>query len=279
VQYRENLYVGYRQFVTTGEPVRFCFGHGLSYTTFELGEAVLSASAIDAGEQVTVSMPLRNSGDRPGSTVVQVYVRPLGENLHRPERELRAFEKVRLEAGSETVVELELGPEAFSAWDVPSHSWQVVGGGYEVLVGFSSADIRSTARLMVRSDFGLCEGMRPPALIADDEMFARLLGRPVPEPEPVRPFTRNSTLGEVGETALGRRLQGVIRGAITKQFGGAGETSAVMERMLESVVTQMPLRSLVSMGGGRISWKTLDAIVEALNGRWLRALRGALRRG
>ena len=279
VQYRESLYVGYRQFVTTGEPVRFCFGHGLSYTTFELGEAVLSASAIDAGEQVTVSMPLRNSGDRPGSTVVQVYVRPLGENLHRPERELRAFEKVRLEAGSETVVEIELGPEAFSAWDVPSHSWQVVGGGYEVLVGFSSADIRSTARLMVRSDFGLCEGMRPPALIADDEMFARLLGRPVPEPEPVRPFTRNSTLGEVGETALGRRLQGVIRGAITKQFGGAGETSAVMERMLESVVTQMPLRSLVSMGGGRISWKTLDAIVEALNGRWLRALRGALRRG
>ena len=272
VQYRENLYVGYRQFLTTGEPVRLCFGHGLSYATFELDEARLSVATIGATDSVTLSVSLRNTGDRPGSTVVQVYVRPLGESLHRPERELRAFEKVRLEAGAETVVELGLGPEAFSVWDVQSHSRQVVGGGYEILVGFSSADIRTSARLMVRSEFGLCEGMRPPALIADHEMFARLLGRPVPEPEPVRPFTRNSTLGEVGETALGRRLQSVIRGAIAKQFGGAGETSAVMERMLESVVTQMPLRSLVAMGGGRISWKALDAIIAALNGRWIAAV-------
>lgn len=278
VQYRENLYVGYRQFVTTGEPVRFPFGHGLSYTTFELGEARLSASIVDAGEHVTVSAPLRNTGNRHGSTVVQVYVSPLGENVHRPERELRAFRKVRLAPGEETSMSLELGPDAFSVWDVQSHSWQVVGGGYEILVGFSSADIRIKARLVVRSEFALCEGTRPVRLIAEDEEFERLLGQPVPEPEPVRPFTRNSTLGEVGATALGRQLQAVIRGQISRQFGGSGETSAVMERMLESVVTQMPLRSLVSMGGGRVSWKTLDAIVEALNGRWLAAAGRLVRR-
>ncbi|MHB1136347.1 MAG: glycoside hydrolase family 3 C-terminal domain-containing protein [Coriobacteriia bacterium] len=278
VQYRENLYVGYRQFVTTGEPVRFPFGHGLSYTRFELGEAQLSSAAIDADETVTLSVVLRNTGDRSGSTVVQVYVRPLGENMHRPERELRGFTKVRLEAGAEAAVGFELGPDAFSIWDTESHGWQVVGGGYEILVGFSSADIRTTARLMVRSEFGLCEGTRPPGLIADDSAFARLLGRPVPQPEPVRPFTRNSTLGEVSETALGRRLGAVISGAISKQFGGAGETSAVMDRMLESVVAQMPLRSLVSMGGGRVSWKALDAIVEALNGRWIAAAGRLVRR-
>ncbi|MHB1451933.1 MAG: hypothetical protein ACYCXR_08950, partial [Coriobacteriia bacterium] len=69
-----------------------------------------------------------------------------------------------------------------------------------------------------------------------------------------------------------------ISGAISKQFGGAGETSAVMDRMLESVVAQMPLRSLVSMGGGRVSWKALDAIVEALNGRWIAAAGRLVRR-
>lgn len=278
VQYRENLYVGYRQFVTTGEPVRFRFGHGLSYTTFELGEASISASAIDAGERVTVSTPLRNTGDRAGSTVVQVYVRPLGEVQPRPERELRAFAKVRLKPAEETTVTLELGPDAFSVWDVESHDWQVAGGGYEVLVGFSSADIRSSVRLVVRSDFALCENTRPVRLIADDAEFARLLGRPIPAAEPVRPFGRTSTLGEIGETALGRRLQAGVRGAIMKQFGASGEVSPVMARMLESVVAQMPLRSLVSMGGGRISWKMMDAIIEALNGRWLRALGRALRR-
>jgi len=277
VRYRENLYVGYRQFASTGQPVRFPFGHGLSYAAFDMGEITLSTHTLEADERVTVQVPIRTTGERGGCTVVQLYVSPADTSTHRPERELRAFAKVRLGAGVETRVGLELGPDAFSVWDVASHGWRTASGDYDILVGFSCADIRASATIAVRSGFTLTEP--PPAgLLADDAEFAQLLGGPIPPPEPTRPFTRTSTLEEVGATALGRLIRHSIRSAIAKQFAAGGEVSTVTERMLDSVVGQLPLRALVSMGGGRVSYRMLDAIVLALNGRWFAALARAVRR-
>lgn len=279
VQYRENLYVGYRQFATTGQEVRFPFGHGLSYADFELEEAVLSATGIDAGEAVNVSVPVTNTASREGTTVLQVYVRQQKAPVHRPERELRGFRKVRLAPGERTTVRIELDPMAFSVWDTVSHSWQTLGGTYEVLVGLSSTDIRSSAHLEVRSEATVEPVGAPGRLIADDAEFAYLLGGPVPEVESTRPFARTSSVGEIGQTALGRQLQRVLRSAVLKQFGGDGEPDPSASRMLETVVMQMPLRNLVTMAGGRVSWKALDGLIEALNGRWIGAVRVWLSRG
>jgi beta-glucosidase len=273
VQYRENLYVGYRQFATTGQEVRFPFGHGLSYADFAVEEAVLAATEVDAGEAVTVSVPLTNTASREGTTVLQAYVRQTDAPVHRPERELRGFRKVRLAPGERTTVQIELDPMAFCVWDTVSHAWRTVGGTYEVLVGLSSTDIRSTVRLEVRPETNVSAVGAPGRLIADDTEFEHLLGGPVPAVEPTRPYTRTSSVGDIGQTALGRQVQRVLRSAVLKQFGGDVEPDPSVSRMLEAVVMQMPLRSLVTMAGGRVSWKTLDGLIEALNGRWIGAIR------
>jgi beta-glucosidase len=120
VRYDEGLLVGYRWYDTRQLPVRFPFGHGGSYTTFEWGSAQLSAARFAPGDEITVTVPVTNTGSRRGSDVVQVYVRPGRTRLRRPRTELRGFAKVELDPGETRLVEIPLGDRAFAYWDSAS---------------------------------------------------------------------------------------------------------------------------------------------------------------
>jgi beta-glucosidase len=120
VVYREGLLVGYRWYDTRQLPVRFPFGHGGSYTRFDWGSARLSAACFAPGDEVTVSVPVTNTGSRRGSEVVQVYVRRTASRLQRPRTELRGFAKVELYPGETRDVEVVLGDRAFAHWDSAS---------------------------------------------------------------------------------------------------------------------------------------------------------------
>ncbi|MBN2846886.1 MAG: glycoside hydrolase family 3 C-terminal domain-containing protein [Coriobacteriia bacterium] len=277
VRYREGLYVGYRYFTTTERPVRSCFGHGLSYTTFEYGAVSVSAARIDAGDSVTVSVPVTNTGARRGATVVQVYVRDVSSAVHRPVRELRGFRKLWLDAGETAEASITLGPRAFAFYDVVSEAWQIEGGEFEVLVGASVDDIRARATVRVESQFRPASLPAPPGLVADDVRFAAMLGTELPAPEPTAPYSRTSTVGDLDQTALGRRVQRVLLSALRRRLAGAVEADPASAAMMERVVMEMPLRNLVTMSEGRLGWRTLDVLVDALNGRWGQLLRRLLR--
>lgn len=144
--YAEGLAVGYRWFDETGVQPLFPFGHGLAYTSFEM--AGLQAPAQGrAGEGVTVSIEVANTGDRIGQEVVQVYVAPKAAALPRPPKELKGFSKVRLEPGERRRVEITLEPNAFAYWDVAGGAWRVDPGAYDLCVGRSAGDIRAVASL------------------------------------------------------------------------------------------------------------------------------------
>jgi beta-glucosidase len=122
-RYAESVLMGYRWYDARRLPVRFAFGQGLSYTTFAIGPPRLSADAIAAGDTVSVEADVTNTGARPGSEVVQLYVAPLAPPLVRPPKELKAFAKVRLDPGHAATVRLELGPRAFACWDPGDRAW------------------------------------------------------------------------------------------------------------------------------------------------------------
>ena len=147
VSYGEGVFVGYRAFDRLGRAPLFPFGHGLSYTSFELGAPTLDAAAIRAGDSIRVTVPVTNTGSRAGSTVVQVYVRDVKSALMRPEKELKGFAKVHLGAGETRDAVVELGPRAFEAWDPRTHGWVAEPGEFEVLAGESSAAISGSATL------------------------------------------------------------------------------------------------------------------------------------
>lgn len=270
VEHREGLYVGYRFHDTAGVPARFAFGHGLSYTTFRLDELDVTGS----GQRFTVRVRVTNDGQRPGSEVVQVYVRDVDATVHRPDKELRGFAKVHLPAGEARTVTIELGPRAFAFYDVASSAWQVEAGTFEVLVGTSSVDIRASATVDVASDFVPEPSPAPTDLVADDAEFAAMLGRPVPTPDAVLPFHRNSPVADLGATRFGWLVQrAIVRAARRETDEVNADSDDATRRMFEAVIVEAPLRGLVTLGGGKVSFTALDALIELLNGHPLRAVR------
>lgn len=149
VLYGEGLFVGYRYYDKKGIEPLFPFGHGLSYTDFAYSNLRLSAERVRPDETLALSLDVCNTGDRPGSEVVQVYVRDVTSRLMRPEKELKAFAKVRLGPGETETMCLTLDRQALACYDPALPGWVVEPGEFEVLVGRSAADIRLRARFWV----------------------------------------------------------------------------------------------------------------------------------
>ncbi len=141
VRYEEGVFVGYRGFDARGIAPQFPFGHGLSYTSFELTDARLSSSRVAAGQTFTVSVTVRNTGSREGAEVVQVYVRDRQASLPRPPRELKGFARVALAPGESREVSISLGEEALSFYDPGRKAWIAEAGAFRILVGSSSRAI------------------------------------------------------------------------------------------------------------------------------------------
>jgi beta-glucosidase len=149
VWYDEGLLVGYRWNDAKAVEPLFPFGHGLSYTRFEYAGLQPSVTAGADGPNATLTLQLTNAGHREGAEVVQAYVRPVKPPVARPDKELKAFAKVRLKPGETKTVTLALGPRAFAYYDPAAKGWRVAKGRYELLVGASSRDIRLTGSVDV----------------------------------------------------------------------------------------------------------------------------------
>jgi beta-glucosidase len=145
VLYGEGVFMGYRWYDARATEPAFAFGHGLSYTTFDVGQLDVAVH----GTTVDVGVPVTNVGGRDGTAVVQLYVHDVEASVARPPKELRAFAKVRVAAGATEVVHLHLGDDAFAFWDAAEHRWQVEPGEVELLVGMSSRDIRQRASVTI----------------------------------------------------------------------------------------------------------------------------------
>jgi beta-glucosidase len=145
VEYREGLFTGYRHVDRAGTQPLFPFGFGLGYASFELSDLVTPAS-LRPGETLSIAVTVNNTSARAGSTVVQVYVRDLAASLERPDKELKAFAKVHLDAGQAQAVQLTLDMRALAYFDDAQQAWVAEPGEFELLVGQSSADLPLRAR-------------------------------------------------------------------------------------------------------------------------------------
>ena len=144
VRYEEGIFVGYRHYDRQAIAPLFPFGYGLSYTSFSFSGFEVD-NLIETEGMVRVHTGIRNTGDRAGSTVVQVYVRDLDASVDRPDKELKSFAKVVLEPGEGRTITLELRPRDFAFFDVAAQCWRIEAGEFEILAGFSSADLPESA--------------------------------------------------------------------------------------------------------------------------------------
>lgn len=268
VEYRESIHVGYRHYDRAGLPVAFPFGHGLSYTTFEWSPVEVAV----ASDEVTVALRVTNTGERAGSEVVQVYLHDVESTVYRPVQELKAFAKVHLEPGATQSVELTLGRRAFAVWDPPSRGWVVEGGAFEVRVGASSRDIRSTARIELSGDVVPLQLSR-----YDPDRFADVLGRPLPpnELDQRGRYTVHTPMGDLRHPVPRLFLATLTRIARAALRSTPDSPVALI---IDRLLAETPSRMLSMITQGRLGRRSARALVAIAN-RWALPARRASKPG
>ena len=131
--YKEGVFLGYRWFDAKNKEPLFPFGYGLSYTRFALSD--LKAARPDGGDEVEFAVTVRNTGERAGAEVVQMYAEPPAGGLPRPPRELKAYGKVFLQPGEARTLTLKAKVADLAAWDPAAKKWALFPGEYVFRAG------------------------------------------------------------------------------------------------------------------------------------------------
>lgn len=282
--YKESVFVGYRYAKTAKVKPAFPFGFGLSYTNFEYKNLTVAKE----NGVVTATLTVRNTGNRNGAEVVQLYVKNNEDSaVFKPESELRAFAKVYLKAGEEKAVSLSFALSELSFWNVKGNAWTIENGEYTVEVGTSSEDIRLTAPLTVT------EGMTatspyPESINAKKSgaarigniEFADLLGTPLPEEPPVLPLTMESRFCDFRKTFMGRILYNSVCGVAKKQLKKAKKLPRGTERdnrikgaiFLQRIFDTNCVRTLSLSAGKSMPWNIAEGFVQLGNGHFIRGI-------
>jgi len=139
---------GFTYMYLKGAPL-FPFGHGLSYTTFAYSNLKVSPTTLSTTGTLTVSIDVKNTGDRPGDEVAQLYLHEVKPTVIRPAEELRGFQRITLKAGETRTLTFTVPAAKLAYWDERTHAFVVNPGTFDVLVGASSGDIRARDRVEV----------------------------------------------------------------------------------------------------------------------------------
>ena len=148
--YNEGILVGYRWNDTKKIKPLFPFGYGLSYTTFEYGKLTADRKTMTVDEQITVSIPITNTGNREGAEVVQLYISDSKCSVLRPVKELKSFAKVSLSPGETRVVSFTISVDDLKFFDDAKHEWIAEPGEFVVHAAASSADIKSSYKFQLK---------------------------------------------------------------------------------------------------------------------------------
>ena len=263
-EYREGLYIGYRYFDTAHVPVKYPFGYGLSYTTFEYTDLKVNADG--------ATFKITNTGKLDGAEIAQVYISLPGAEVFRPEKELKGFAKVFLKAGETKTVTVAFNDMTFRYWNVEDEAWAVEGGIYKILVGSSSADIRLAADLSVA---GVGSGnpydrKKVPAYYSGDitrvpdGQFETILGRPIPDGSWTRDLTENDAICQLknSKSWICRRVYGVLERKKKKaEAAGKPDLNVLF-------IYNMPFRAIGKMTGGAVSQEMVEGMVKVVNGHF-----------
>ena len=280
--YLESIFVGYRYYASVDKALRFPFGFGLSYATFELSNLKLNATSLNADEWLRAEVKVRNTGEAGGKAVVQLYLRTPKTTVYKADHELKGFDKVWLEPGEEKLVQFYLPVKDLAFWNPIQNGWQVEAGEYEVLIGQNSEDLPLSQVFTVRSG---SEDYEPPDFRDltpqyyqlplhpegfTQEQFEQLPGSVgVKEPQRITGyFDLNSTIWEARNTLQGRLVTRQALKIAAKLIENSSENTGNARRTIESTIIDAPLRSFIS---GGVSIEAIEGICDILN---LRLIRG-----
>lgn len=269
-EHREGIYLGYRYYDKAKKDVLFPFGFGLSYTTFKYSGLKVSKKKIKDTDTLKVTFKVKNTGDVAGAEICQLYVADKESTIFRPEKELKGFDKIFLEAGEEKTVEMELSKRAFAFFNVNTNDWCVETGEFDILVGSSSRDILLSSTVTVESTEE-CEipdyRETAPNYYGDitkitREDFEAVYGKlPAERRGADERIDIYCCLNDARDTKVGSMICKFIEKVIAN-FGSDANGDG---QMLAAMATQIPIRNFIAMSMGVFTPEMAEGLLKVLN--------------
>ncbi len=274
--HKESVYIGYRYYEKANVPVRYPFGYGLSYASFEYSDIEV--------EENGVSVTVKNTGSLDGKEVVQLYVLKGESEIFRPVKELKGFKKVFIKANESVRVTIPFDDKTFRYFNVKTDKWEVEGGEYTLAIAASSNDIKLTATVLREgtTDVLPYEKDNIPSYLTggikdvSDGEFEVLLGRKLPSAT-YEFVKKNRIIIDINCTIeqlkyakgwTGRVFSGAIRFAIgfLKAFGNKTTANTLVMGVLHQ-----PMRGLQKFMG--VSENQLNGLIIMFNGQFFKGLK------
>ena len=234
--YGEEIFVGYRYYDTKKIPVRWAFGHGKSYTTFEYSNLKLDRRKMQDGERMIVTADITNIGERDGKEVVQLYISDKNKTPLRPEKELKGFQKIQLKAGETKTVSFEIVEKDLSYYEEMIHDWYAPSGIYQIRIGHASDEI------LLEEEFEFVGKQMLPMRVDGTTTVGDLLKDPRTAEAAYKLF--GNVMAQNEETVE----------------NSEGEADA---EMLKAILEGAPLKSLVSLGA--MTGEEQEQVIAMLN--------------
>lgn len=268
-EYRESLFVGYRYYDTSKVRVQYPFGYGLSYTSFEYSDLMVSNEG--------AAFVLANTGGCDGAEVAQLYVGGPNSRIFRPDKELKGFKKIFLKAGESRKVFIPFDDKTFRYWNRATNAWEQEGGSYQIYVGANVADIRLTGNMnctatteqipyipeqMEHYYSGIVQNV-------PDEEFEKLLGYPIPIGKWSGELGINDAVCQMyyAKSGLARLVYKILTAQKVKnEAKGEPDLNLLFQY-------NIPFRAIAKMTGGLVSMEMVHGVLTVVNGRFFKGMK------
>ena len=283
--YKESVYVGYRYYLTANKKVRYPFGYGLSYTTFDWEDMQIT----DLGKRIQVSCTVKNTGTRDCAEVVQLYVAAPESAVWKPKRELRAFAKVYLKAGEQRRVELSFDKDDLRYFDIHRNDWVMEQGTYELLLCSDCEAVKLHDTIVLDDetaaspyDADVDAVYRRAALAGvTDSLFTQMSGLQIPPLPPKTPIRLESRFSDLQATFMGRILYNAVLGVARKQMkealrlppGEKRDNQIKGAQFLERILSSNSLITMSMSAANSFPYSFAEGFAALANGHILRGAR------
>ena len=267
-EYREGIFVGYRYYDTAKVPVKYPFGYGLSYTTFEYSD-------INVAED-KVTFTITNTGKMDGEEIAQMYVSCKSDKIYRPKKELKGFKKVFLKAGESKQVEIPFDDKTFRYFNVKTNKFEIETAEYVINIASNVEDVRISAEISIKGT----EAENPydkekmPSYYnadiknVDDKQFETLLGRKIPDGSWSGELSMYDAFCQLyyAKRWVGRLVYKILT-SIKKKSEAKGKPDLNI-----LFIYNMPFYALAKMTGGMVSTEMAQGIVSIWNGHFFKGV-------
>ncbi len=282
--YKESIFVGYRYYLTADRKVRYPFGYGLSYTSFDYRWMEIS----ETEAEVKVSCEVVNTGRYDGAEIVQLYVKAPQNGVFRPLKELKGFTKVYLKAGEGRQIAITVKKEDLRYWDIKKNRWVLQSGEYCFELCSDCLTVRLDKRLALEGEEAEnpCQDVVNRAycgggLQITDEIFRQMSGLKIPSPPPKKPIHMESRFTDMRQTFMGRILYSAVLSVAEKDMKKAKKLPEGTERdnkikgaiFLKRILESNSIVTMSMSAGTNCPYNFAQGFVNLANGHILKGIR------